>query len=191
MNERVGPDAAVGAESEETLADRRKVEAGYALVNAMWKTQGAAATLRYVHHLPHGRALPLGLDLAEIDRVIASCDSFYRGGLAKRIAADLARAGAPIAGDDLAAHRPIVATALSTDIRGATLYNAPPPTQGLVSLAILALYDRVAAQQAEGFDHLHRLVEATKQVYRAVPARREKRRLVPVLEPVLAPSPGR
>jgi dienelactone hydrolase len=70
----------VAAESAETLADRRKVEEGYALVNAMWKTQGAAVTLRHVHHLPHGRALPLGLDLAEIDRVIASVDSFYRGG---------------------------------------------------------------------------------------------------------------
>ena len=67
-------------ELEETLVDREKVEAGYAFVNAMWKTQGAVATLRYVHHLPHGRALPLGLDLAELDRVIASCDSFYRGG---------------------------------------------------------------------------------------------------------------
>ena len=46
----------------------------------MWKTQGAVATLRYVHHLPHGRAIPLGLELSEIDRIIASCDSFYRGG---------------------------------------------------------------------------------------------------------------
>ena len=68
------------AESAETLADRRKVQEGYALVNAMWKTQGPTATLRYVHHLPHGRALGLGLELSEIDRVIASCDSFYRGG---------------------------------------------------------------------------------------------------------------
>ena len=34
------------------------------------------------------------------------------------------------------------------------------------------------------------IVEATKQVYRAIPARREKRALVPALEPVLAPSPG-
>jgi 2,6-dihydroxypseudooxynicotine hydrolase len=67
-------------ESPETLADRRKVEDGYALVNAIWKTQGAAVALRYAHHLPHGRALPLGLDLAEVDRIIASVDSFYRGG---------------------------------------------------------------------------------------------------------------
>ena len=67
-------------ETVETLADRLKVEDGYARVNAMWKTQGATATLRYVHHLPHGRAIPLGLELSEIDRIIASCDSFYRGG---------------------------------------------------------------------------------------------------------------
>jgi hypothetical protein len=66
--------------SAETLADRRLVEDGYARVNAMWKTQGATATLRYVHHLPYGRAIPLGLELSEIDRIIASCDSFYRGG---------------------------------------------------------------------------------------------------------------
>ncbi len=67
-------------ESAETLADRRKVEEGYALVNEMWKTKGAAATLKYCHHLPYGRALPLGLDLAEIDRVIASMTCFYRDG---------------------------------------------------------------------------------------------------------------
>ena len=66
-------------ESAETLADRRRVEDGYAMVNAIWKTQGASAALRYCHHLPHGRALPLGLDLAEIDRVVASMNSFYGG----------------------------------------------------------------------------------------------------------------
>ena len=32
------------------------------------------------------------------------------------------------------------------------------------------------------------IVEATKQVYRAIPARREHTRLVPGLEPVLVPS---
>jgi hypothetical protein len=32
-------------------------------------------------------------------------------------------------------------------------------------------------------------VEATKQVYRPIPARREQARLVPTLNPALAPSP--
>jgi len=66
-------------ESAETLADRVRVEEGYALVNAIWKTHGAATALKYCHHLPYGRALPLGLDLSEIDRVIASTNSFYGG----------------------------------------------------------------------------------------------------------------
>ena len=66
-------------ETAETLTDRRRVEDGYALVNAIWKTQGSAAALRYCHHVPYGRALPLGLDLAEIDRVIATMNSFYGG----------------------------------------------------------------------------------------------------------------
>jgi len=73
-------DGRLAGESAETLADRLKIEDGYARVNAMWKTQGAVATLRYVHHLPHGRAIPLGLELSEVDRIIGSCDSFYRGG---------------------------------------------------------------------------------------------------------------
>jgi hypothetical protein len=34
------------------------------------------------------------------------------------------------------------------------------------------------------------IVEATKQVYRTLPARRKKMVLVPSLEPVLAPSAG-
>lgn len=70
----------VPTESAETLADRRLVEEGYAFVNAMWKEKGAAAALKYAHHLPYGRALPLGLDLAEIDRVIAGMTCFYKEG---------------------------------------------------------------------------------------------------------------
>ncbi|BAT58346.1 methyltransferase domain protein [Variibacter gotjawalensis] len=34
------------------------------------------------------------------------------------------------------------------------------------------------------------IVEAVKQIYRPIPARKERRRLVPALEPALAPSPG-
>ncbi|HEY7609554.1 MAG TPA: gamma-glutamyltransferase family protein [Alphaproteobacteria bacterium] len=92
-------------------------------------------------------------------------DGFYRGALARRIAADLARAGSPLTLDDLAAHKPIVTGPASVGIGAGALYNTPPPTQGAVSLAILALYDRIAAGAADGFDHVHRLVEATKQAF--------------------------
>src|SRR5229473_3269075 len=49
--------------------------------------------------------------------------------------------------------------------------------------------ERCLAFMPAAFAGVH-IVEATKQVYRAVPARRERRRLVPALDPVLAPSPG-
>ena len=51
-------------------------------------------------------------------------------------------------------------------IQAGTLYNTPPPTQGLASLIILALFDRLRVQQAESFEHIHGLVEATKRAFR-------------------------
>ncbi|MFT5180670.1 MAG: gamma-glutamyltranspeptidase, partial [Alphaproteobacteria bacterium] len=46
-----------------------------------------------------------------------------------------------------------------------TLYNMPPPTQGLASLLILGAFDRLDCAQADGFDFVHLLVEATKQAF--------------------------
>jgi hypothetical protein len=49
-------------------------------------------------------------------------------------------------------------------------------------------WERTGATISAPFAGVH-IVEATKQIYRAIPAR-EKRRLVPALEPALAPSAG-
>jgi oxamate amidohydrolase len=51
-------------------------------------------------------------------------------------------------------------------LEAGTLYNTPPPTQGLASLIILALFDRLRVPDAESFDHVHGLVEATKRAFR-------------------------
>jgi gamma-glutamyltranspeptidase len=105
--------------------------------------------------------------LAETLRHLASkgFDSFYRGELGRSIAADLARAGSPITAQDLAAQDALVGSALSTVIKGASLFNHRPPTQGLSSLMILALFDRLAVVTPESFDHIHGLVESTKQAF--------------------------
>jgi gamma-glutamyltranspeptidase/glutathione hydrolase len=42
----------------------------------------------------------------------------------------------------------------------------PPPTQGLASLIILALFDRLRCENADGFDYVHLLVEASKCAFR-------------------------
>jgi len=65
----------------------------------------------------------------------------------------------------------------------------PPVARGWFLRTAVA-WERTGATLSAPFAGVH-LVEATKQVYRAIPARREKRILVPALEPVLAPSPGR
>ena len=92
-------------------------------------------------------------------------DSFYRGPLADAIAADLARAGSPLSAEDLARHRGQVTAPLALALRPGTAYNLPPPTQGLASLMILGIFERLGATEVDGFDHLHGLVEATKQAF--------------------------
>ncbi len=64
----------------------------------------------------------------------------------------------------------------------------PPIERGWFLRTALA-WERTGATLSAPFAGVH-LVEAVKQVYRAIPARRERRRLVPALEPALAPSPG-
>jgi SAM-dependent methyltransferase len=70
---------------------------------------------------------------------------------------------------------------------GEALY-VPPIARGWFLRSAVA-WERAGATISAPFAGVH-IVEASKQVYRALPARRERRRLVPALEPVLAPSPG-
>ena len=64
-----------------------------------------------------------------------------------------------------------------------------PPVGGGWFLRSAMAWERAGSTISAPFAGVH-IVEATKQVYRTIPAKREKRRLVPALEPVLAPSPG-
>jgi len=64
-----------------------------------------------------------------------------------------------------------------------------PPIARAWFLRSAVAWERAGSTISAPFAGVH-MVEATKQVYRAIPARRVKRRLVPALEPALAPSPG-
>jgi gamma-glutamyltranspeptidase len=93
-------------------------------------------------------------------------DDFYRGDVGREIADDLDRIGSPVTRSDLERCRAAVAEPLSVELRAGTVFNTPPPTQGLASLMILALFDRLGVTQADSFDYIHGLVEATKRALR-------------------------
>ena len=93
-------------------------------------------------------------------------DDFYRGDVGREIAADLERIGSPVTRDDLRHYHASIAEPLSVKLNAGTIYNTPPPTQGLASLIILALYERMGMREADSFEFAHGLVEATKRAFR-------------------------
>lgn len=121
---------------------------------------------------PGGGALKLGDTLKQsalattLERLAKKgLSDFYVGELANDICEDLAAAGSALRAKDFAAHAAKVTQPLSTRLSDATLYNTPPPTQGLSSLLILALAQNLDPGELESFEHLHSLVESTKRAF--------------------------
>lgn len=127
--------------------------------------------------LPGGKAPATGerMRLPALGRTLRrlateGLDSFYRGSVARDVAADLVEAGSPLSLADLEEHRAEIRAPLSLDLECARLFNCPPPTQGLASLAILGILERLAKRQgcdmADPACLVHSIVEATKQAFR-------------------------
>jgi gamma-glutamyltranspeptidase len=124
------------------LPNRRVPKAGDRLVNRDY-----AATLR------------------EIAR--DGADTFYRGALARRIAADMEASGGLITFDDLAQYRAIERAPVTAKYRGHVLYTAGPPVAAGVSLLealqILGQYTpKPGATAATDADYWHHSIEAWK-----------------------------
>jgi SAM-dependent methyltransferase len=65
-----------------------------------------------------------------------------------------------------------------------------PPIARVWFLRSAVAWERAGSTISAPFAGVH-IVEASKQVYRAIPVRQERSRLVPALKPALAPAPGR
>lgn len=103
---------------------------------------------------------------AALERLAAAgLDDFYRGDLARSMAAELEAAGSPLRLSDFERHRALFVEPLMVALSKGTAYGMPPPTQGLASMMILGLFDRIKPAQADGFAYVHALVEATKQAF--------------------------
>ena len=95
----------------------------------------------------------------------AGWEDFYRGDLARTVAGELEAVGSPVRLADLERHRALTLEPLEVRVAGHRTFNMPPPTQGLASLIILGLYERLGAPQPDTFDYVHAIVEATKQAF--------------------------
>lgn len=95
-------------------------------------------------------------------------DGFYRGALAEAIAEDFKSVGALLSIEDLNEFQPRVGAPLQMELAEGTVYNTLPPTQGVISLAILGILERcgIRAVPPDGADHVHLCVEATKQAFK-------------------------
>ncbi len=98
-------------------------------------------------------------------------DEFYRGALARQMAAELQAVGSPLTLADLKAHDASRVDPLTLNAHGARLHNMVPPSQGVVSLMILGLMERMLGahdwrQGAESPEFVHAQVEATKLAFK-------------------------
>lgn len=95
----------------------------------------------------------------------AGLGDFYRGDVGREIAADLERAGSPVTRADLESFRAVTRAPLRVTLSNMELWSSPPPTQGLATLLILSIFDKLGVAEPEGFAHIHGLIEATKRAF--------------------------
>lgn len=156
----------------------RLAEEGYILDEALPTTiaEGRGSFAKYPEaakiYLPGGKVPKPGdrfvnKDYAETLKVLAKegGESFYRGSLARRIAADMAANGGIITVEDLAQYRAMERAPLAGTYRGHTVYSAPPPVStGLQLLETLQILDhytpKPGATYASDADYLHHAIEA-------------------------------
>ncbi len=153
---------------------------GYELDDALPTTlrEGRALLERYPEaarvYLPNGRVPRSGdrflnADYAATLRAIATegADAFYRGSIARRIAADMEANGGIIGLEDLAQYQVIERAPVAGRYRGLQVFGAPPPVStGTALIETLQILDRYDAPRNAGprpsADYLHHVIEAWK-----------------------------
>jgi gamma-glutamyltranspeptidase / glutathione hydrolase len=124
--------------------------------------------------LADGKAPPLGApivqpDLARSLEEIAAdgAETFYRGRLARRLAAGLGGAGSLVRASDLDAFAAELQEPIAIDYRGYTVLEAPPNSTGFVLLEELKILEHfdLARMGLLSADAIHVMVEAKKLAF--------------------------
>ncbi len=93
----------------------------------------------------------------------AGYDDFYRGDVARELAADLERAGTAVTRADLTRYRAVERAPLAARLKDCTLYQPQPPSQGFAALMMLGIFDELDVRDGESADHWHGFIEAVKR----------------------------
>ena len=175
----------IAAESSPQLPLSRLLAPAIALANQGIKvTHSLAAASRKVQmelaeqaeyrrvFMPNGRPLIEGETLTNQDLATTlarlvnhGLESAYSGELAGLIATQLEQLGSPLRLSDLQNYRAQEVKPLSVQTRFGHFFNLPAPTQGVASLLILAIYDRLFKPEWDEAARVHGLIEATKLAF--------------------------
>lgn len=139
----IAPFEGAALESAPGFAETYRSDGKTPAEGALRKQQTLAATLEQLSH--------------------AGLTDFYRGDIAREMAADLERIGSPLSREDFARYEAQWRKPLSVRLQDCTVYNTPPATQGLASLILLGLFERLGVKRADSFDHIHGLIESSKR----------------------------
>jgi gamma-glutamyltranspeptidase/glutathione hydrolase len=140
------------------------------------ESEGAPAPDRA--RLPAVVAMP---ELAETLEAIAAEGAalFYSGRIGRAIADDVRARGGILTREDMAAYRTLAVSPVSVEVRGQRLATPPPPSGGLTSLQIVALFDRLERRGKAGPSGSVAALEALLEIDKVVWEERLTRRADP------------
>ena len=143
-----------------TIGEARRYFAKYPAAEKIYLPDG---------HVPAAGQRFVNKDYASTLRAIArdGAPAFYRGGIARRIADDMAQNGGLITLDDLAQYRAIERQPLTGEYRGYRVFSAPPPVAtGAALIETLQILQNYPAKHGAAYSRdpgfLHHAIESWK-----------------------------
>ena len=124
--------------------------------------------------LPNGRVPAAGErwsapNLAKTLRIVAKggADAFYRGEIAEKLLAFLKKEGQTFTADDFAQQQAVIYAPISTNYRGAIVYETAPPSQGFLVLEQLNIIEGFELGKLAPYspERMHLLIEAKKLAF--------------------------
>ncbi len=106
-------------------------------------------------------------EMAETFRLLVrnGFNDFYRGEILQKIFSDLNKTNCILTKDDFKSFNSRIVEPIHLNLDDCKVYNLPPPTQGVASLLILGILNKLKHKYDSEFNFVHSIVEATKKSF--------------------------